>query len=133
MFVSQHFKDLNNEQGRALLENSTLRLCFRNSPDDLAHAAGPLGLTQTDIDAITSLVTREGLYSTVYLISPRGRGRVRIILGDLEYWICSNHPDRDQPPRAAALAEANNDPWHALRLLCTPAWHDSYRQPAARR
>jgi hypothetical protein len=128
IFVSQHFKDLANDQGRALLENSSLRLCFRNSPDDLAYARGPLGLTDTDTDAITSLVTRKGLYSTVYIVSKRGRGSVRIILGDLEYWMCSNDPDRDQPPRAAALAEASGDPWHALRLLCTPAWHEAYRE-----
>jgi hypothetical protein len=121
---------MDNDQGRALLQNSSMRLCFRNDEDDLAHARHPLGLTQTDIDAITSLVTRKGLYSTVYLISARGRGRVRIVLGDLEYWMCSNDPDRDQPPRAAALADAGGDPWLALRLLCTPAWHDAYRQRA---
>ncbi len=127
IFVTQHFKDMDNEQGRALLENSSLRLCFANSRQDLEHARHPLGLTDTDIDAIASLVTRKGLYSTVYLVSPRGRGRVRIVLGDLEYWICSNDPDRDQPPRAAANAEADGDPWLALRLLCTPAWHEAYR------
>ena len=133
IFVSQHFKDMNNEQGRALLENSSLQLCFRNSPDDLAYAAGPLALTDTDIDAIKSLVTRKGLYSTVYLISARGRGRVRIILGDLEYWMCSNDPDRDQPVRAAALVDSAGDPWQALRLLCTPSWQESYRERAGRR
>lgn len=124
IFVTQHFKDMANEQGRALLENSALRLCFRNNETDLEHARHPLGLTTTDIEAITSLQTRKGAYSTVYVVSPRGRGRVRITLGDLEYWICSNDPDRDQPARTAALADADGDPWQALRLLCTPAWHE---------
>jgi len=130
IFVTQHFKDMANEQGRALLENSALRLCFRNNETDLEHARHPLGLTTTDIQAITSLQTRKGAYSTVYIVSPRGRGRVRITLGDLEYWICSNDPDRDQPVRTAALADADGDPWQALRLLCTPAWHDDHRQRA---
>jgi len=125
IFVTQHFKDMANEQGRALLENSALRLCFRNNETDLEHARHPLGLTDTDIHAITALQTRKGAYSTVYVVSPRGRGRVRVTLGDLEYWICSNDPDRDQPIRTAALADANGDPWQALRLLCTPAWHDA--------
>jgi hypothetical protein len=124
IFVTQHFKDMANEQGRAMLENSALRLCFRNNETDLEHARHPLGLTTTDIEAITSLQTRKGAYSTVYVVSSRGRGRVRITLGDLEYWICSNDPDRDQPARTAALADAASDPWQALRLLCTPAWHD---------
>ncbi|MGI9097112.1 MAG: VirB4 family type IV secretion system protein [Solirubrobacteraceae bacterium] len=133
IFVTQHFKDMANEQGRALLENSALRLCFRNSETDLEHARHPLGLTDTDIQAITGLQTRKGAYSTVYVVSPRGRGRVRITLGDLEYWICSNDPDRDQPARTAALTDADGDPWQALRLLCTPAWHDERRQRAPAR
>jgi hypothetical protein len=56
-------------------------------------------------------------------MGPRGRGRIRIVLGDLAYWTCSNDPERDQPVRAAALADANGDAWQALRLLCTPEWH----------
>jgi hypothetical protein len=132
IFVTQHFKDLANEQGRALMENSSVRISFRNTTEDLQHAQHPLGLTDTDIAQITGLITRQGLYSTCYLLSPRGRGRVRLILGDLEYWICSNHPERDQPPRVAALREADGDPWQALRLLCTPEWHERYQQTAPR-
>jgi hypothetical protein len=130
IFVTQHFKDMANEQGRALLENSALRLCFRNNETDLEHARHPLGLTDTDVHAITNLQTRKGAYSTVYVVSARGRGRVRITLGELEYWICSNDPERDQATRTAALGDAGGDPWQALQLLCTPAWHDDYRARA---
>ena len=133
IFVTQHFKDMDNEQGRALLENSSLRLCFRNTKDDLQHARHPLGLTDTDIEQISGLVTRKGLYSTCYLVSNRGRGRVRVILGDLEYWMCSNDPERDQPPRVAAMRQADGDPWAALRLLCTPAWHEQQREQTGTR
>ncbi|MGO9754622.1 MAG: hypothetical protein ACLP8S_34070 [Solirubrobacteraceae bacterium] len=38
LFVTQHFKDLDNEQGRALLANSVLRLCLQNDVDDLEEA-----------------------------------------------------------------------------------------------
>jgi hypothetical protein len=126
LWATQFSKDADNEQGRALLENSSIRLLFRNNRRDLQFAREPLGLTDTDIDAICSLRTRPGLYSTVYLQSERGRGQVRSILGALEYWICSNHPRHDQPARHAALHDAGGDPWKALRLLCTPGWQQHY-------
>jgi hypothetical protein len=126
IWVTQFSKDADNEQGRALLENSSIRLLFNNNRRDLQFGRESLGLTDTDIDAISSLRTRPGLYSSVYLQSARGRGQVRSILGALEYWICSNHPRRDQPARHAALTQANGDPWKALRLLCTPSWQQHY-------
>lgn len=127
IWVTQFCKDSDNEQGRALMENSSIRLLFRNNRRDLEFGRDPLGLTDTDIDAICTLQTRPGLFSTVYLLSARGRGQVRSILGSLEYWICSNHPKNDQPARHAALTDADGDPWQALRLLCTPSWQQTYR------
>ena len=62
------------------------------------------------------------------MVSTRGRGAVRVALGDLEYWICSSDPEHDQPRRAAALRETAGDPWAALDTLCTPSWHERYRQ-----
>jgi hypothetical protein len=131
IFVTQLLKDLDNEQGRALMENSSIRLLFRNNRRDLEFGREPLGLTDTDITAITQLQTRPGEYSTVYMQSPRGRGQVRSIPGPLEYWICSNHPKHDQPARHAALSDAAGDPWKALRLLCTPGWQHAYRERQA--
>jgi len=128
MFVSQHFRDLSNEQGRALLANGALSFCLRNDRDDLEHAREPLGLSDTDITQIQALPKQHGVYSTVYMVSARGRGAVRVALGDLEYWICSSDPEHDQPRRAAALRETAGDPWEALDLLCTPGWHERYRQ-----
>jgi hypothetical protein len=129
IFVSQHFKDLTNEQGRALLANSALRLCVQNDEDDLAHAREPVALTDTDIEQITTLVTQKGLYSSVYVISPRGRGTIRVVLGDLEYWICSSDPSTAR--RRQALHDTDGDHWEALRLLCTPNWHEHYREDAS--
>ncbi len=129
MFVTQHFKDLANEQGRALLANSVLRFCLPNDADDLALGRDTIGLTDTDIEQITTLPHRKGDYSTVYMVSPRGRGAVRLALGDLEYWIASSDPEHDQPTRQHALTDAHGDPWAALRLLCTPDWHDHHHTP----
>ena len=120
MFVSQHFRDLSNEQGRALLANGALSFCLRNDRDDLEHAREPLGLSDTDIAQIQALPKQHGVYSTVYMVSARGRGAVRVALGDLEYWICSSDPEHDQPRRAAALRESAGEPWAALDRLCTP-------------
>jgi len=128
IFVSQFFRDLATAQGYALLENKAIALCFQNDADDLEHARAPLALTDADIEHITTLTTRPGLYSSAYMISNRGRGTVRQLLGDLEYWICCSDPENDQPRRAAALAETSGDHWAALRLLCTPEWHEQYRE-----
>ncbi len=128
MFVSQHFRDLSNEQGRALLANGALSFCLQNDRDDLEHAREPLGLSDTDIAQIQALPKQQGVYSTAYMVSARGRGAVRVALGDLEYWICSSDPEHDQPRRAAALREADGNPWEALVKLCTPSWHEHYRQ-----
>ncbi len=128
MFVSQHFRDLSNEQGRALLANGALSFCLQNDRDDLEHAREPLGLSDTDIAQIQALPKQQGVYSTVYMVSARGRGAVRVALGDLEYWTCSSDPEHDQPRRAAALRDAGGNPWEALAKLCTPSWHERYRQ-----
>ena len=128
IFVSQFFRDLATAQGYALLENKAIALCFQNDADDLEHARAPLALTDADIEHITTLTTRPGLYSSAYMISNRGRGTVRQLLGDLEYWICCSDPENDQPRRAAALAQTGGDHWAALRLLCTPEWHEQYRE-----
>ena len=122
LFVTQHFADLKNEQGRALLANSVLRLCLQNDADDLELGRDTIGLTDTDIAHITTLPRRKGQYATTYVTSPRGRGSVRIALGDLEYWIASSDPEHDQPRRHQALLDSDGDPWEALRLLCTPDW-----------
>jgi hypothetical protein len=120
LFLTQHFADLKNEQGRALLANSVLRLCLQNDADDLQLGRETIGLTDTDIEQITTLPRRKGEYATVYMTSPRGRGAVRVALGDLEYWIASSDPEHDQPRRHQALEAAGGDPWQALALLCAP-------------
>ena len=110
IFVSQFFRDLATAQGYALLENKAIALCFQNDADDLEHARAPLSLTDADIEHITTLTTRPGLYSSAYMISNRGRGTVRQLLGDLEYWICCSDPENDQPRRAAALRADRRGP-----------------------
>jgi hypothetical protein len=122
-FVTQFFRDFDSEQGRALLSNSAIALCLPNERRDLDYASTTLALTETDIAEILALPSQKGAYSTLYMVSKRGRGAVRIAPSDPEYWIASSNPDIDQPARHAALQETGGDPWHALALLCDPDWH----------
>ncbi len=122
-FITQFFTDFRSEQGRALLGNYAVALCLPNELRDLESARDTLSLTDTDISEILALPSQKGAYSTLYMISKRGRGAVRVAPSDPEYWIASSSPDSDQPARHAALRESGGDPWAALTLLCDPDWH----------
>jgi hypothetical protein len=132
-FITQFFRDFDSEQGRALLSNHAVALCLPNERRDLEHARDTLALTDTDIDEITALPSQKGAYSTLYMVSKRGRGAVRIAPGDPEYWIASSNPELDQPLRHAALAQTGGDPWKALALLCDPDWHQQHATTRAGR
>jgi hypothetical protein len=124
LVITQHLEDFANPQGRALLRNSVLRLVFHTAYDELAGVQGALGYHDETLEAIRGLETRKGEYSTCLLDSEaHGRTTVRILLSDIEYWACSADPDRDQPLRALAMAEADGDAWEAMRRLVDPAWH----------
>ena len=133
-FITQFFTDFRSEQGRALLSNHAVALCLPNERRDLESARDTLNLTDTDITEILALGSQKGTYSTLYMISKRGRGAVRIAPSEPEYWIASSSPDLDQPARHAALRDSGGDPWAALTLLCDPDWHQQHRshQQAAR-
>jgi hypothetical protein len=124
LVITQHLEDFANPPGRALLRNSVLRLLFHTAHDELDGVRDALGLHDEDLQAISALETRKGEHSSCLLDSEaHGRTIVRIHLGDIEYWATSADPDRDQPLRALATADADGDPWGALRLLVDPDWH----------
>jgi hypothetical protein len=97
-----------------------------NERRDLEYAAKTLELSETDIAEILDLPSERGAYSTLYMVSKRGRGAVRIAPGDPEYWVASSNPDSDQPLRHVALRESGGDAWKALELLCDSDWHDRH-------
>jgi hypothetical protein len=129
-FITQFFRDFDSEQGRSMLSNHAVALCLPNERRDLEHARDSLALTDTDIAEITSLPSQKGSYSTLYMISKRGRGAVRVAPGAPEYWIASSNPELDQPLRHAALKETAGDAWRALTRLCDPAWHEQRQRQA---
>ncbi len=121
-FVTQFFRDFDSEQGRALLSNHAIALCLPNERRDLQFAQDTLALSDTDLAEIAALPSHKGAYATLYMVSNRGRGAVRVAPGDPEYWIASSDPELDQPVRAAALRDAGGNAWQALTRLCDPAW-----------
>ncbi len=82
------------------------------------------GLTPEQVAAIASLRTVKREYATAFLTNGvRGSGTVSIRVSDLEYWIATSDPVRDEPLRRRALSDAGGDPWEALRLLASAEWH----------
>jgi hypothetical protein len=130
-FVTQFFEDFDSEQGRALLANHAIALCLPNVARDLEFARDKLGLSDTDLAEIAALPSQKGVFSTLYMVSARGHGAVRIAPSDPEYWIASSNPEDDQPLRAAALHAAGGDAWRALTLLCDPEWIEQHQAHAA--
>lgn len=125
--VTQQLSDLDNDYGRALLRNSTMKLCLAQAPDELVGARQALGLGDEEIDTISHLKTSKRQFADAYFINgARGRGRITIRVAAAEYWTATSEPLIDVPLRERALQETNGDPWAALALLCDPAWHETH-------
>jgi type IV secretory pathway VirB4 component len=124
--ISQQLSDFDNEHGRALLANAAMRLFLRQEARELAYVKGALNLTDEAIEAISTLKTVRGQFSTAYLMNgSRGQGTLQIGVGALEYWIASSDPARDEHIRKRALRETGEQSWAALRLLVSEEWQQA--------
>ncbi|MHB8491523.1 MAG: TraG/VirB4 family ATPase [Solirubrobacteraceae bacterium] len=124
--ISQQLSDFDNEHGRALLANAAMRLFLRQEARELSYVKGALKLTEEAIEAISSLKTVRGAFSTAYLMNgSRGEGTLQIGVGALEYWIASSDPARDEHIRRRALRETGDEGWEALRLLADEEWQQA--------
>ena len=122
--VTQGFADLDNRWGRALIDNAAQTFTFRLSPHQIRFLRNERGLTQEETQTISQLKTVKRDYAVGYWVNgTRGRGAITVRLGDVEYWIASHEPERDEPLRQLALRQTGGDPWRALRLMADPAWH----------
>lgn len=160
--ITQQMEDLNNQYGRALLANATMRLFLNQERKELDYVKDALALSEQAIEAIEGLTTSKREYSTAYLMNGKhGQGIVTIQVSDYEYWIATNEPVRDEPLRQLALAQARDErdarledgppslrlvaptdgrdddddfdvAWRALQLLADPEWHQA-RQMAGMR
>jgi hypothetical protein len=121
--ISQQLSDFDNEHGKALLANAAMRLFLRQEARELSYVKDALALSEEAIEAISQLQTVRGRYSMAYLMNgSRGQGTLQIAVGQLEYWIASSDPARDEHVRQRALRESDGDPWRALELLIDEGW-----------
>ena len=92
--ISQQLSDFDCEYGKALLANAAMRLFLLQESHELAYVKELTKLSDEAIDAISSLQTVNGVFSTAYLMNgKRGEGTVQIGVGPLERWIAGSDPD----------------------------------------
>ena len=131
LFVTQHFNDLANDQGRALLANSVLGCASKTTSTTSSSAATRSASPDTDIEQITTLPQRKGDYSTVYMVIPRGRGAVRVALGDLEYWIAAPTPSTTSPPATRRSSPQTAIPGRRCGYCAPPTGTSAATKPRA--
>jgi DNA helicase HerA-like ATPase len=120
--ISQQISDFDTEYGKALLANAKMRVTGRQEARELAKMREALGNTEERETAMAQLRTVPGEYAIVYVENgSRGEAIVQIIVAELEYWIATSSPARDDPVRRYALRLTGGEDWEArweALLLC---------------
>ena len=120
--ISQQMSDFDGEYGRALLRNSTLQLLLAQHPHELPRLKEALDLTEQEAAIVSQLRTVKGQYAQMLWINgERGRAKVSLPVGPLEYWMYTSDPLRDAPAREAAIDRHGGDVWAAIHELATGA------------
>ena len=125
--VTQQRSDLAGPWGKALLDNSTMQLLLRQSPDELAYLRDALKLADAEVEIVAHLRTDKRRAAQAYFMHARARrGLVR--LGPRAYWIATSEPIEDAPARERALRDAAT---RGRRSICWPAsTARPHREPA---
>jgi hypothetical protein len=113
--MSQHLSDFATEHGLALIRNSTMQLFLAQHPDEVPYVQEALGLSDEEAALVSRLKTVKGSHSQIFWVNgTRGRGRVSLRVGPLEYWCFTSDPVRDVPLRDTALEQHGGDIWAAI-------------------
>jgi hypothetical protein len=116
--MSQHLSDFATEHGLALIRNSTMQLLLSQHPDEIPFVQEALQLSDEEAGLVGRLKTVKGSHSQAFWVNgSRGRGRVAVRVGPVEYWCFTSDPVRDDPVREAAIAEHGGDVWGAITDL----------------
>lgn len=112
---SQQLSDFNTPHGLALLQNSTMQFLLRQMPNEVPFIQQALQLTDQEAATLKMLRTKKGEYSEMFWVNGvRGRGKLSIAVGALEYWAYTSEPHIDTPKRDRAIDLADGDVWKAL-------------------
>ncbi len=115
---SQQLSDFNTPHGLALLQNSTMQFLLRQMPNEVPFIQQALQLTDQEAAMLKMLRTKKGEYSEMFWVNGvRGRGKLSVGVGPLEYWMFTSEPHRDTPKRNLAIEQADGNVWKALRFL----------------
>lgn len=115
---TQQLSDFDTNEGVALLRNSTMQFLLSQNPDEIPFIRDALNLSEEEAALLGRLSTVKGSHSEMFWANgERGRGRVSLRIGPLEYWAFTSEPLQDAPMRAARIAERGGDVWAAIHQL----------------
>jgi hypothetical protein len=125
--ISQQISDFDTEYGKALLANARMRVTGRQEAQELQQMRKALRNTEEREAAMAQLRTVPGEYALVYVENgTRGEATVQVIVAELEYWIATSSPARDDPVRRLALRQTGDttweERWQALLLCADENW-----------
>lgn len=125
--ISQQITDFDTEYGKALLANARMRVSGRQEAQELEQMRKALRNTEEREAAMAQLRTVPGEYALVYVENgARGEAIVQVVVAELEYWIATSSPARDDPVRRLALRQTGDETWEerwqALLLCADETW-----------
>jgi hypothetical protein len=116
--MSQHLSDFSTEHGLALIRNATMQLFLAQHPDEIPFVREALRLSEEEAGLISRLKTVKGAYAQMFWVNgTRGKGRVALRLGPVEYWCATSDPVHDVPARDLMIDAQDGDVWNAVLAL----------------
>ena len=95
-----------------------MQLLLAQHPDEIGFVQDALRLSDEEAALIGRLKTVKGSHSQAFWVNGnRGKGRVALRVGPVEYWCFTSDPVRDEPLRQAAIEEHDGDVWAAVTDL----------------
>lgn len=98
VIVTQSISDLEGSNtGRAILENTATKLILKQDSSSVENLKqrNALGVHESVYELMKTVDTVQGLFSEVFIMSPRGRGIGRLIVNDFQKLLYSTTPEEE--------------------------------------